>query len=130
MVIALCLVSYDGGGELFTHVLHSVWRNDQLISDLRAEVVNVIGKEGFTRTSLQNLVLMDSVLKEAQRLHPESVRKSQLSALQRNPLLTFLISPDAATSCRESRASRWTRHTQRNSNYGLCLPHALRVRLA
>ena len=76
MLIALCLVSYDGGGELFTHVLHSIWGNEQLIKDLRSEVIIVVGKEGFNKNALQNLVLMDSVLKEAQRLHPESVRKS------------------------------------------------------
>lgn len=77
MLVALCLVSYDGGSELFTHVLHSVWGNDQLVKDLRSEIVNVVGKEGgFNKNALQNLVLMDSVLKEAQRLHPESVRES------------------------------------------------------
>ena len=75
MLIALCLVSYDGGAELFTNVLHSVWGNKQLVKDLRAEIVSEVGKEGFNRNSLQNLVLMDSVLKEAQRMHPESVRK-------------------------------------------------------
>jgi hypothetical protein len=78
MLIALCLVSYDGGGELFTHVLHSVFTDSQLVNDLRAEIVTVIGKEGFNKNTLQNLVLMDSVLKEAQRMHPESVRKSHL----------------------------------------------------
>jgi len=68
-------VSYDGGSELFTHVLHSVFTNSQLVKDLRSEIVAVVGKEGFNRNTLQNLVLMDSVLKEAQRMHPESVRK-------------------------------------------------------
>lgn len=86
MLIALCLVSYDGGAELFTHVLHSVFRNDQLISDLRSEIVNVVGKEGFNRNTLQNLVLMDSVLKETQRMHPESVRKSRSPTLQKTPV--------------------------------------------
>lgn len=75
MIIALCLVSYDGGGELFTHVLHHVLRDDQLVADLRSEIVNVVGKEGFNKNTLKDLVLMDSVLKEAQRMHPESVRK-------------------------------------------------------
>jgi cytochrome P450 monooxygenase-1 len=86
MLIALCLVSYDGGAELFTHVLHSVFENDQLVNDLRSEIVNVVGKEGFNRNTLQNLVLMDSVLKEAQRMHPESVRKSRSPTLQKTPL--------------------------------------------
>lgn len=77
MLMALCLVSYDGGAELFTHVLYSVLGDDQLVKDLRSEIINVVGKEGgFNKNALQNLVLMDSALKEAQRLHPESVRES------------------------------------------------------
>ncbi|KAF9889279.1 hypothetical protein FE257_007387 [Aspergillus nanangensis] len=93
MIIGLCLVSYDGGGELFTHVLHSVWGNDQLVNDLRSEIVTVVGKEGFNRNSLQNLVLMDSVLKEAQRLHPESVLLLQRLALEKVVLADGLIIP-------------------------------------
>lgn len=89
MLIALCLVSYDGGAELFTNVLHSIWGNDQLISDLRSEIVNEVGKEGFNRNSLQSLLLMDSVLKEAQRMHPESVRKSRPPTLQKTLLNSF-----------------------------------------
>lgn len=83
MLIALCLVSYDGGGELFTHVLHSVFTDDQLINDLRSEIVNVVGDKGFNKSTLQGLVLMDSVLKEAMRMHPESVRKYPPSGLQK-----------------------------------------------
>lgn len=86
MLIALCLVSYDGGAELFTNVLHSIWGNDQLINDLRSEIVNEVGKEGFNRNSLQNLVLMDSVLKETQRMHPESVRKYCSPIHQKAPI--------------------------------------------
>ena len=88
-VIGLCLVSFDGGGELFTHVLHSVWRDEQLVRDLRSEIVNVVGKEGFNKNSLQNLVLMDSVLKETLRLHPESVRTSLFLVLLRFSRLPF-----------------------------------------
>ncbi|OQE02539.1 hypothetical protein PENSOL_c002G05991 [Penicillium solitum] len=93
MLIALCLVSYDGGGELFTHVLHSVFTNDQLIKDLRSEIVNVVGKEGFNKNTLQGLVLMDSVLKEAQRMHPESVLLMQRIALEEVVLPDGLIIP-------------------------------------
>ncbi|KAF3028563.1 hypothetical protein E8E15_009557 [Penicillium rubens] len=111
MLIALCLVSYDGGAELFTHVLHSVFRNDQLISDLRSEIVNVVGKEGFNRNTLQNLVLMDSVLKEAQRMHPESVLLLQRIALEKVVLPDGLIIPKGTSmmvsGCHMIDASVW-----------------------
>jgi cytochrome P450 len=38
--------------------------------ELRREVVDVIGKEGWTKTSLYKLRLMDSFLKEGQRVRP------------------------------------------------------------
>ncbi|KAJ6006796.1 hypothetical protein N7451_004740 [Penicillium sp. IBT 35674x] len=110
-LIALCLVSYDGGGELFTHVLHSVWRNEQLISDLRSEIVNVVGNEGFNKNTLQNLVLMDSVLKEAQRMHPESVLQLQRIALEEVVLPDGLIIPKGTpllvSGCHMLDASVW-----------------------
>jgi cytochrome P450 monooxygenase-1 len=129
MLIALCLVSYDGGGELFTHVLHSVWRNDQLIRDLRSEIINVVGNEGFNKNTLQNLVLMDSALKEAMRMHPESVRKSHSPANQ-EPHLTVDISPNATNRFRGSRVTRWTHYPQRNSTLGIGLPYARRFSVA
>ncbi|KAJ5528247.1 hypothetical protein N7513_012406 [Penicillium frequentans] len=110
-LIALCLVSYDGGGELFTHVLHSVWRNEQLINDLRSEIVNVVGDEGFNKNTLQNLVLMDSVLKEAQRMHPESVLQLQRIALEEVVLPDGLIIPKGTpllvSGCHMIDASVW-----------------------
>lgn len=122
MLIALCLVSYDGGGELFTHVLHSVFTNDQLVNDLRSEIVNVVGKEGFNKNTLQGLVLMDSVLKETMRMHPESVRKSHPHIYSRRPSLTFDISFDATNRLGEGRPTRRTHYSERNPAYGICLP--------
>ncbi|EED17308.1 cytochrome P450, putative [Talaromyces stipitatus ATCC 10500] len=111
MLIALCLVSYDGGGELFTHVLHSVFTNSQLVNDLRAEIVTVIGKEGFNKNTLQNLVLMDSVLKEVQRMHPESVLMMQRIALEEVVLPDGLIIPKGTalfvSACHIIDASVW-----------------------
>ncbi|EPS27178.1 hypothetical protein POX_e06156 [Penicillium oxalicum] len=111
MLIALCLVSYDGGGELFTHVLHSVFTNDQLVNDLRSEIVTVVGKEGFNKSTLQNLVLMDSVLKEAQRMHPESVLMMQRMALEDVVLPDGLIIPKGTSlfvsACHIIDASIW-----------------------
>lgn len=120
MLIALCLVSYDGGGELFTHVLHEVFTNEQLVKDLRSEIMNVVGDEGFNRNTLQNLVLMDSVLKEAQRMHPESVREYNLPRLQKI-VTDFDYSADATNGFGGRRACRWSPNPQRHIAFGFRL---------
>ncbi|KPM45297.1 hypothetical protein AK830_g1253 [Neonectria ditissima] len=45
----------------------------QVIDDLRREIVAVIGEGGWKKTSLHNLKLMDSVLKESQRPKPHQI---------------------------------------------------------
>lgn len=54
---------------------------------LRREMVKIIGDEGWTITALNNLKLMDSVLKEPQRLKPVNQGKFLLvSSCQRGSL--------------------------------------------
>lgn len=89
MIIAICFVSYDAGTEALTEILTDISGKDQLIRDLRSEIIEVIGKEGFSRTALQNLHLMDSVMKESQRLHPESYGKSISSQTTAVPVATY-----------------------------------------
>lgn len=96
MIVALCIVSYDAGTESLCHILYEISGNTPLISDLRTEIINTVGKEGFTKSSLQSLVLMDSVMKESQRLHPEAYRRYQVSTVRRKSL-TLVISPYATT---------------------------------
>ncbi|KAH0426574.1 cytochrome P450 [Colletotrichum camelliae] len=42
----------------------------ELLAALRSEMIEVLGKEGWAKTSLYNLKLMDSVMKETQRMKP------------------------------------------------------------
>ncbi|KAI6335046.1 hypothetical protein MCOR30_003911 [Pyricularia oryzae] len=53
-----------------TQVLFDLARHQDAVHALRREMVKVIGDEGWTVTALNNLKLMDSVLKESQRLKP------------------------------------------------------------
>ncbi|ELQ32309.1 hypothetical protein OOU_Y34scaffold01193g2 [Pyricularia oryzae Y34] len=53
-----------------TQVLFDLARHQDAVHALRREMVKVIGDEGWTITALNNLKLMDSVLKESQRLKP------------------------------------------------------------
>lgn len=42
---------------------------------LREEIIRVLSSEGWRKTSLYNLKLLDSVIKESQRLKPTSIGK-------------------------------------------------------
>ena len=46
-----------------------------LINELRKEIIRTVGSEGLTKSGLSNLKLMDSALKETQRVKPSSYRK-------------------------------------------------------
>lgn len=62
--------------DMLTKVLLNLCGRDKLVEELRAEVVSVIGKAGWTQASLGNLQYLDSVMKESQRLHPISLSES------------------------------------------------------
>jgi cytochrome P450 len=53
-----------------TQLLIDLCNDPELIDSLRKEVIMVITSEGWKRSALQNLKLMDSVMKESQRLNP------------------------------------------------------------
>lgn len=45
----------------------------ELFPILRQEMIDVLGKEGLKKTAFYNLKIMDSVIKEAQRLKPVNI---------------------------------------------------------
>lgn len=59
--------------DMLTQVIYDLCENMELIQPLREEIVGVIGEDGWKKTALNKLVLMDSVLKESQRLKPISM---------------------------------------------------------
>lgn len=50
--------------------LFNIAQHPDLFQPLREEITNVLTAEGFKKTALYNLKLMDSVIKESQRLRP------------------------------------------------------------
>jgi hypothetical protein len=68
--IAISLVAYHTTSDLLMETLFNLCQHPELLKPLREEIVTVLSKEGLKKTSLNNLKLMDSVLKESQRLRP------------------------------------------------------------
>lgn len=56
--------------DLVTQVIVNILPRPELVAALRAEMIDVLGREGWAKTSLYNLKLLDSVMKETQRLKP------------------------------------------------------------
>lgn len=70
--LTLSVAALHATTDLLTHVLIELAKHPELVQPLRDEVVSVIGSDGWTKAALHQLKLMDSVLKEAQRLKPIS----------------------------------------------------------
>ncbi|KAE8405033.1 cytochrome P450 [Aspergillus pseudonomiae] len=67
--------------DMLTQVLYDLCGRDELIQALREEVITVVQEEGWRKPTLYKLKLMDSVLKESQRLKPTGVVSMRRAAV-------------------------------------------------
>ncbi|KAK1625299.1 cytochrome P450 [Colletotrichum phormii] len=56
--------------DLMTQLILNIVPRPELVAALRSEMIEVLVKEGWAKTSLFNLKLLDSVMKETQRMKP------------------------------------------------------------
>lgn len=68
--LTLAFASINNTVETLTSALIDICDYPDVADRLREEIVEVIGKQGWTKSSLYDLKLMDSFLKEGQRAHP------------------------------------------------------------
>jgi cytochrome P450 len=68
--LRLANASIHSSADLLTKVLINLCEQPDLIQDLRDEVISALGENGWRASTLNQLKLLDSVLKESQRLHP------------------------------------------------------------
>lgn len=61
--------------DLLTHAMYDLVGHPEVMDELREEVRRVIQEEGWKKTSLYKMKLMDSFLKESQRMNPTGLRK-------------------------------------------------------
>lgn len=61
--------------DLLTHAMYDLVGHPEVMDELREEVRRVIKEEGWKKTSLYKMKLMDSFLKESQRMNPAGLRK-------------------------------------------------------
>ncbi|GAM40345.1 hypothetical protein TCE0_038r12627 [Talaromyces pinophilus] len=68
--LSLSMAAIHTTGDLITQVIYDLCEHPDLVQPLREEAIAVLGTDGWKRTSLYNLKLMDSVIKESQRIKP------------------------------------------------------------
>ncbi|KAM0266895.1 hypothetical protein ACHAPA_006464 [Fusarium lateritium] len=71
--LSLSVAALHSTTDFFTQVVFDIAKNPELIQPLREEIISVLGQHGWSKHSLYNLKLMDSVLKESQRLKPIAI---------------------------------------------------------
>ena len=68
--LTLSFVAIHTTADTITQVMFDLAQNPEYIKPLREEVIAVLGNHGWKKTSLYSMKLLDSVLKESQRLRP------------------------------------------------------------
>ncbi|TLD18125.1 hypothetical protein PspLS_10353 [Pyricularia sp. CBS 133598] len=70
--LSLTVASIHATTEALTVALMDVAKYPEVKRELREEVIQVLGEGGWSKQALYNMKLMDSFLKESQRIHPPS----------------------------------------------------------
>lgn len=70
--LIMALVAMHTTTDMTLQTLLDLCLHPELIEPMRTEIVTVLGTEGWKKTALSNLKLMDSVIKESQRMKPVS----------------------------------------------------------
>ncbi|KAF9873265.1 cytochrome P450 [Colletotrichum karsti] len=68
--ITLSLVAIHTTSDLLQQTMLDLAQHPELLQPLREELARVLSAEGLKKTALYNLKLMDSVIKESQRMKP------------------------------------------------------------
>jgi cytochrome P450 len=80
--MAFSIVAIHTTSDMLTQVLLGLCAHPEVIQPLREEIVAVIQEEGWKKTALYKLKLMDSVLKESQRMKPVNITSMRRLALE------------------------------------------------
>lgn len=75
--ITLSIVAIHTTSDLLQMTMFSIARHPELFAPLREEAIRVLGSQGLTKQAMYDLKLMDSVIKEAQRIKPVLLGKFQ-----------------------------------------------------
>lgn len=87
--LLLSMAAIHTSADMLTQILFDLASQPDLIQALREEIITVTRENGWSKISLYKLVLMDSTIKESQRLKPVAISKWLCALLC--PAFPFLI---------------------------------------
>lgn len=76
--LGLAFAAVHSSADALTHTMLEILQKPDIIQPLREEIISVLGTEDWSKRTFYKLRLMDSVLKEAQRLKPVLLGKPML----------------------------------------------------
>ncbi|KAL3478808.1 cytochrome P450 [Aspergillus californicus] len=94
--IGLSLAAIHTSSDMLTQVLYDIAQQEGLAEEMRREIVDVIRADGWAKTTLYKLRLMDSVLKESQRLKPAGIATMRRMAVKDITLSDGTVIPKSA----------------------------------
>lgn len=94
--LTFSLVAIHTTSDMTTQAIYDLCGREELVQKLREEIVSVISAEGWKKTALYKLQLMDSFLKESQRLKPINI--GELILAHQDPQSLTRYSHDASRS--------------------------------
>lgn len=75
MQISLSTAAIHTTSDLFSQLILDIAGHPEIFAPLREEIRDVLGREGWAKTSLYNLKLLDSCIRETQRKKPITISK-------------------------------------------------------
>lgn len=81
MQLFLSIVAIHTTSDLMSQIMTDLAAHPEIIDDLRKEIKDVLSDGGWKKTTLTNMKLLDSVIKESQRLKPIQLGKFIIAAI-------------------------------------------------
>lgn len=78
--LGLSIVALHTTSDLFTHILTDLCKHPEYIERMRDEIRQVLNEYGWQKESLYRMKLVDSVMKESQRVVPASMGTLSVSS--------------------------------------------------
>ncbi|KAJ5703643.1 hypothetical protein N7493_011568 [Penicillium malachiteum] len=95
--VGLSVAAIHTTSNLLTNIMYDLAAYPEYIQPLRDEIAAMIAEDGILKkSSLLKLKLMDSVMKESQRIHPVSLTSLNRLTLQEIPLSNGTVIPKGA----------------------------------
>lgn len=82
MQLFLSIVAIHTTSDLMTQIMTDLAAHPDVIDDLRREIKDVLSDGGWKKTTLTNMKLLDSVIKESQRLKPIQLGEPTIATTQ------------------------------------------------